>query len=208
MPTAFAYAVRNARILAAGLAGLGLAACASSPAPAPIQHRVHASAATQPQARMVSPYEDVLAWTAAHLPAQPVIDDSGVPLQCVPFARDVSGVRIWGDAVTWWDQADGLYARSSRPAPGSVLALRGWNDDKRGHVAVVTQMLADRVLLVDHANWLKRGEITLNVPVIDVSPANDWSEVRVWHIPGGHWGGRTYGAFGFIHPIGGALASR
>lgn len=158
--------------------------------------------------RMVSPHEDVLAWTPASLPSQPLIDDSGTPLQCVPYARNLSGVRIWGDAVTWWDQADGLYARSSRPAPGSVLALRGWNDDKRGHVAVVTQMLGDRLLLVDHANWLKRGEITLNVPVVDVSQANDWSEIRVWHIPGGHWGGRTYSAFGFIHPIGGALASR
>ncbi len=29
---------------------------------------------------------------------------------------------------------------------------------------------------------------------------NDWSQVRVWHIPGGYWGGRTYEARGFIHP--------
>ena len=208
MPPAFASFSPGVRIALAGLTGLMLAACASSPAPAPIQHRAHAPVAAPAPMRMMSPYEDVLAWTPASLPAQPLIDDSGTPLQCVPYARNLSGVRIWGDAVTWWDQADGLYARSSRPAPGSVLALRGWNDDKRGHVAVVTQMLGDRLLLVDHANWLKRGEITLNVPVVDVSPANDWSQIRVWHIPGGHWGGRTYLAFGFIHPIGGALASR
>jgi hypothetical protein len=24
--------------------------------------------------------------------------------------------------------------------------------------------------------------------------------VRVWHVPGGYWGGRTYEVEGFIHP--------
>ena len=28
-------------------------------------------------------------------------------LQCVPYARQVSGIRIFGDAHTWWDQAEG-----------------------------------------------------------------------------------------------------
>jgi hypothetical protein len=37
--------------------------------------------------------------------------------------------------------------------------------------------------------------------VLDVSPNNDWSQVRVWHIPGGHWGGRVYSVEGFIHPF-------
>ena len=31
-------------------------------------------------------------------------------LQCVPYARDVSGIQIYGDAHTWWDQAQGRYA--------------------------------------------------------------------------------------------------
>ena len=77
--------------------------------------------------------------------------------------------------------------------------LRGYNDDKRGHVAVVKAILSSRLIRVDHANWLNGGEVSLDVPVIDVSPDNDWSEVRVWHIPGGYWGGRTYQARG-LHP--------
>jgi hypothetical protein len=36
------------------------------------------------------------------------------------------------------------------------------------------------------------------VPVMDVSEAGDWSEVRVWNVPGRHWGGRTYRVQGFI----------
>ena len=28
-------------------------------------------------------------------------------LQCVPYARQVSGIQIYGDAWTWWDQAEG-----------------------------------------------------------------------------------------------------
>lgn len=33
---------------------------------------------------------------------------------------------------------------------------------------------------------------------MDVSEAGDWSEVRVWNVPGRHWGGRTYRVQGFI----------
>jgi hypothetical protein len=130
----------------------------------------------------------------------PVILADQPPSECVPYARNVSGIQIWGDAVTWWQQSENRYARSGRPAEGSVLVLRGWNDDKRGHVAVVREIVADRIIRVDHANWLHGGEVSLNVPVMDVSSANDWSEVRVWHVPGGYWGGRTYLAQGFIHP--------
>jgi hypothetical protein len=42
-----------------------------------------------------SPYGD---GTTAELPAY---------LQCVPYARQVSGIQIYGDAWTWWDQAAG-----------------------------------------------------------------------------------------------------
>lgn len=122
------------------------------------------------------------------------------PLECVPYARNLSGIQIWGDAVTWWRQAESKYVRSGRPAEGSVLVLRGWNDETRGHIAVVKAIAGERLIRIDHANWMRTGEISINVPVIDVSEANDWSEVRVWHIPGGYWGGRTYGAEGFIHP--------
>jgi hypothetical protein len=131
----------------------------------------------------------------------PVIVSDQPPLECVPYARNISGVQIWGDAVTWWQQADSKYVRSGHPAEGSVMVLRGWNDDTRGHVSVVKEIVSERLIRVDHANWLHGGEISLNVPVMDVSSANDWSEVRVWHIPGGYWGGRTYDVRGFIHPF-------
>ena len=121
--------------------------------------------------------------------------------QCVPFARDASGIQIFGDAATWWTQAAGRYPRSNSPAPGSVFVMRGYRDAARGHVAVVTAILSPRMIRVSQANWLNRGEVTVGVPVLDVSPANDWTEVRVWYIPNAEWGARVYEADGFIHPF-------
>lgn len=123
------------------------------------------------------------------------------PEQCVPFARQASGVEIYGDASTWWAQAEGHYPRSNIPAVGSVLVMRGYSDPTRGHVAVVASVVSERVIRVDQANWLNQGEISLSVPVIDVSPNNDWTEVRVWYIPTNDWGARVYQAEGFIHPF-------
>lgn len=119
--------------------------------------------------------------------------------QCVPFARRISGVDIYGDANTWWAAAAGRYPRSGTPAPGSVIVMRGYNDPGRGHVAVVAEIVSERVIRIDQANWLNHEETSLSVPVLDVSAANDWSEVRVWYIPGQHWGGRIYQVEGFIH---------
>lgn len=131
----------------------------------------------------------------------PRVTDSTANLQCVPFARQASGVEIYGNANTWWAQAAGRYPRSNTPAFGSVFVMRGYNTTARGHVAVVTQVESNRLIRVDHANWLNAGEVSRGVPVLDVSPNNDWSQIRVWHIPGGHWGGRIYRADGFIHPF-------
>jgi hypothetical protein len=131
----------------------------------------------------------------------PHVADYTSRLQCVPFARRLSGIEIYGDAYTWWAQAEGRYPRSGSPAPGAVLVMHAYRSARRGHVAVVTSVESSRLIRVDHANWLNAGEISVSVPVLDVSPANDWSEVRVWHIPGGHWGGRVYRAQGFIHPF-------
>lgn len=79
--------------------------------------------------------------------------------------------------------------------------MRGYRDPGRGHVAVVTHVESERVIIVDQANWLNGGEVSVGVPVMDVSPNNDWSEVRVWYIPTGQWGARIYEAQGFIHPF-------
>jgi hypothetical protein len=119
-------------------------------------------------------------------------------LQCVPFARRETGVEIYGNANTWWRQAAGRYERAEEPSEGAVIVLRGYATARRGHVGVVREVVSSRLIIVDHANWLNGGEITRNVPVRDVSPNNDWSQVQVWHVPGRHWGGRTYNVQGFI----------
>lgn len=131
---------------------------------------------------------------------QPQILKTGQPLQCVPFARDASGIEIRGDAKNWWRLAAGKYARSRRPHEGSVFVMRGYQTSRRGHVAVVRQILDTRTIVVDHANWGNDGQIYLNAPVRDESPKNDWSQVRVWFTPGDQWGRRIYRAKGFIHP--------
>lgn len=136
---------------------------------------------------------------ARHAPgASPRVIRGAQPLQCVPYARDHSGIRIWGDAVSWWGKAAGRFERSSSPEPGAIIVIRGYDDDERGHVAIVRRVLNDREIVVDHANWLNTGEISLDNPIMDVSDDNDWSEVRVWYAPGRHYGGRVYQVQGFI----------
>ena len=140
----------------------------------------------------------------SELPREPgrnVAQDTGQkPLQCVPFARDHSGVKIYGDAWTWWDQAAGKFQRGSSPESGAVMVLLGYAGPERGHVAVVQKIISPREIRVDHANWLDDGSIFLNDPVVDVSEDNDWSQVRVWNIKTGAWGGNTYPVQGFILP--------
>lgn len=176
------------RALALGLIAAGLGACATSPAPM-VSGRTPANRGPFGGDTGIDPY------------APPRILDGTQPLQCVPFARSASGIEIYGDANTWWNQAAGRYPRSAQPAPGAVFVMRGYNDPNRGHVAVVTAIVSSRIIRVDQANWFNAGEISLAVPVLDVSPNNDWSEVRVWYVPDQHWGGRVYQAEGFIHPF-------
>ncbi len=122
------------------------------------------------------------------------------PLECVPYARKVSGISIRGDAWTWWRSAKGRYRRGNRPTVGAVLVLKKTARLRLGHLAVVKQIIDSREILVDQANWLNRGRIHLSISVRDVSANNDWSAVRVWHTPGQTYGARTYRAQGFIHP--------
>lgn len=125
-------------------------------------------------------------------------------LQCVPFARHLSGIDIVGDARTWWQQAEGRYARGSRPEVGAVLTFRPSGTMRLGHVSVVSQIVSAREILVDHANWpgpgVPRGRVARNVSVIDVSPGNDWTQVRVEIHGRGSGYGRVYPTWGFIYP--------
>jgi len=127
-------------------------------------------------------------------------EPSGPALQCVPFARDHSQVKIYGDAADWWDKASGLYARSEIPRLGSILVLTGYAGPHRSHVAVVTALMSSREIRVDHANWLNDGAVFTDDPVVDVSPDNDWSQVKVYNERTGAWGVRIYLVQGFIGP--------
>ncbi|MEM1133859.1 MAG: CHAP domain-containing protein [Pseudomonadota bacterium] len=124
-------------------------------------------------------------------------------LQCVPYARQQSGISIYGDAHTWWGQAANRYARGNAPAVGAVLAFRPTGRMRLGHVAAVSAIIDDRTILLDHANWSpingRRGQIERGVRAIDVSPANDWSEVRVWYAPISDLGTTRYPVHGFIY---------
>jgi surface antigen len=121
------------------------------------------------------------------------------PLQCVPYARMVSGIALRGDARTWWESAAGRFRRGQDPEPGAVLVLKGSSKTPRGHVGVVTKVVNEREILIDHANWLNNRKIHLATPVIDVSPENDWSAIRVWYTPGAQYGANVYPTDGFIY---------
>ncbi|MBL8558722.1 MAG: CHAP domain-containing protein [Hyphomonadaceae bacterium] len=125
---------------------------------------------------------------------------AAAPSQCVPFARGLSGIDIFGDANTWWAQAEGRYARGRVPEVGSVVVIRTYGDNSRGHLAVVRRVVSSREVLVDHANWHGRGEIAVQVPVRDVSADNSWTEVNVWWLDTNRWGVKNYLVEGFIYP--------
>lgn len=123
--------------------------------------------------------------------------------QCVTFARHFSGIQIFGDAWTWWQGAEGKYARGHAPEHNSVLVFRKTGRMTRGHVAVVSNVLTDRVVQLTHANWSpingRRGQVEEDVTAVDVSPANDWSQVKVWYGPTEDLGGSVYPTYGFVY---------
>ena len=122
----------------------------------------------------------------------------GGGLQCVPFARENSGIELAGNAALWWSAAVGTYERGSRPEVGSILNFRANGRMRSGHVAVVSNVDNARTVEVDQANWANHGEVTRNVTVVDVSPENDWSAVRV-QLGQGDTFGSIYPTYGFIY---------
>jgi len=120
-------------------------------------------------------------------------------LQCVPYARQVSGIEIYGDALTWWEQANDTYATGNEPVIGSVLAFEPTTAMPLGHVAVVAAVLDDRQILLNHANWSGPGVIDRHALAVDVSEEGDWSSVRVWYDPIETLGARHNPTSGFIY---------
>jgi surface antigen len=120
-------------------------------------------------------------------------------MTCVPYARAVSHLPMSGDAWVWWDEARNRFVETDAPAPGGVLVFRRTDRLPSGHLAVVSAVLSDRRVLVTQANWLPY-RITRDQPVLDVSPGNDWTAVRVWWPPANGWGTTVYPTYGFILP--------
>ncbi len=127
----------------------------------------------------------------------------GGGVSCVPYARQATGMAISGNGGQWWYNAAGLYARSNRPEVGSIMAFPGSGGMRAGHVAVVERVISNREILIHHANWggpgIRRGSIMRGVSVVDASPNNDWSQVRVQVGYSNENYGRTYAVQGFIH---------
>jgi hypothetical protein len=123
-------------------------------------------------------------------------------LQCVPYARRVSGIELTGNAYTWWNEAAGRYDRGQSPESGSVLNFRNNGRMRLGHVAVVTEVVNRREILVTQANWggpgFVRGGVSNGISVVDVSSNNDWTAVRMAL---GHSStyGSVYPTYGFIY---------
>ncbi len=124
-------------------------------------------------------------------------------ISCVPFARALSGIALAGDAHLWWHAAARRYRRGTVPVPGAVLVFRRSARLPQGHLAVVVRTVGPREIRVTHANWASgsaRGQVAEDQSVVDVSPRNDWSSVRVWHPASGTLGVTVFPAWGFILP--------
>jgi len=118
-------------------------------------------------------------------------------IQCVAFAREATGMALKGNAAIWWNAADGRYARGNVPETGSILSFRASGRMRLGHVAVVHDVVTSREIEIDHAHW-GGGGVYRSVSVIDVSPDNDWTAVRVALAHGGTYGS-IYPTNGFIY---------
>lgn len=124
------------------------------------------------------------------------------PMQCVPYARQVSGIQLYGDAHTWWDKAYPRYHRGNRPQIGSVLVLSRTPRMTHGHVAVVKKIVSNREIDVTHSNWgddfISRRVVYESARVADISPRNDWTQVKFWNYDKNCFG-FPYAAKGFIY---------
>ena len=130
---------------------------------------------------------------------------ANAPEECVPYARSVSGIQLSGDAWTWWDSADGVYAKGSTPSSGAVLVLGQSDRLSSGHISVVVTVRNSREITVSHTNWGNNGPTRRRIyreqSVVDVSSGNDWTAVRFWNPDTNAYGG-VYEADGFIYPVG------
>lgn len=177
--------------------GLPLGAAAASP-----KQSTH-TAAHATARHIASPRRAVAAYAFAQHSFVRHYARGGV-LQCVTYVNRESDIHLSGNAVDWWRNAAGIYDRGQRPAADSVLSFRANGRMPLGHVAVVSRVVNSRLIEINQAHWPIAGAvggILLHVPVVDVSPNNDWSEVRVG-LGTGEAFGSIYPTHGFIYPRG------
>jgi surface antigen len=159
-----------------------------------------AKPAKKPVAR---PYQVAAATPSAPVAYQSAAAPQSAYLQCVGYARQATGMQIYGNAWTWWAGADGKYDRGNAPRAGAVMVFRSQGKMRHGHVAVVSNIITERYIQISHANWSpingRRGQVEENVNVMDVSPNNDWSQVKVWYGPLNDFGTTVYTTYGFIY---------
>jgi hypothetical protein len=118
-------------------------------------------------------------------------------IQCVAFAKQDAGIIISGNARDWWYNAQGVYERGHQPETGSVLSFSPTGRMPLGHVAVVSDVVDSRTIMIDQAHWAGGG-IRRDMEVKDVSENNDWTAVRVQLAHGGDYGS-IYPTHGFIY---------
>jgi hypothetical protein len=148
--------------------------------------------AQQPATTSQSPPVQTSALPAPHAPP------SNARMQCVPYAREYTGIFIRGDAWTWWKSAGGQFSRGNVPEPYSLLVLAQTDRLRSGHLSVVVGVTNTREIRVSHANWLNDERIIEDIPVVDVSEKNDWSQVKFWNPNTGAYG-QVYQAYGFVY---------
>lgn len=124
------------------------------------------------------------------------------PQQCVPYAREISGIKIYGDAHSWFDKASPSYSKGTKPKKNAVIVLKSTPKMPHGHLAVVKNLVDERHIDVAHSNWgsdrKSRSIIYDSMRVEDVSRGNDWSSVKFWN-PEINSFGFPYAVRGFIY---------
>jgi len=130
-------------------------------------------------------------------------------MNCVQYVKQATGINLSGDAWKWWHSAAGRFDRGQAPEVDAVMVFSKTKKMRSGHVAVVREVIDDRTIRIDHANWAPRrggkGKVNKGMLVQDISDANDWSSVRVWYPPVNDFG-RPYAVSGFIYNGASALA--
>lgn len=122
-------------------------------------------------------------------------------MTCVQYVRALTDFEIRGDGWMWWHRAEGVYPRGKSPRIGSVMVFGRQSNLPYGHVAVVSDIIDERTVLVNHS-WVRRLGLRCGAVVVDSSANNDWSRVRVWHGPTNRLGNSQYRILGFVYPRG------